>query len=478
VLKNEKKERVLVNTVSGRPLLVRRGCDFVESFLRKINETTVTDTLLELYPAQRNLLEMLWRHGVIVDGEASEEIAAPSLEPRRRSAMSLYLLVAQGCTLDCIYCSAGRESFAKARRPIMANDVAQMAVERCLQSLDPDGRLQVVFFGGEPLLNWPVVKHTIDYWENELRHRYRDRRIHFHLTTNLTQFPSDLIERAKNHDITFLVDIDGPAHLHDTLRPFCGGSPSHARIIKNIHRLRGSGIKFELRTTVTRHNVEHLVEIAAHHKELGSQGTAFVPVTPINSDEVILPSDWYPDPEVFAAGLKAVYESGLFPPSSVFPINQYMKKIDAEGAHCISCGAPFLNTPNVTVDGDVYPCSYWTGIERFKVGNIRDPRVFENASSLSADLLRRIHIDDDPSCRVCELKYICGGGCPVNRVSLRTHPKCSEESCRYGKEIVCRPFKSMMSMLIWEAARRQTEAVVGWTAHLNGEGTAGSQLPC
>lgn len=106
---------------------------------------------------------------------------------------------------------------------MMSEDTAHRAVSMMLDRIRPGGTLSIVFFGGEPLLNWPLAKSVIKDCQENLKPSYPDKTIRFDLTTNLTLFPDDLAQVCRENDVSVLVDVDGPADIHDLTRPFKGG---------------------------------------------------------------------------------------------------------------------------------------------------------------------------------------------------------------------------------------------------------------
>lgn len=468
ILKDKKGRGVFVNTIKSKPLLIRKGLNYVNFFCQEADQIKDTSKLVEKYPKEKNLIQFLLAHDILIDESDNERKSITQIIEREdysqlknqnrnaRSEMSLYLLLSQSCNLKCIYCLNGQKTYQKTKSLMMPEVVAFRAIDVCLQSLSPGGRLEIVFFGGEPLLNWPLVKSCVAKCEKNFRKKYKDRQINYHLTTNLSIFPDDLTEWAVKHKFSFLVDIDGPAVYHNLLRPFPNKRPSHSIVSNNIKRLADKGFKVSLRATITSHNVNVMQEIAQHHLELGVNNTAFVALSPVNSDEFIMPQSWYPDPQKYINGLKKIFNNNLYSPENLFPINEYLRKIDLQTAHCIACGAPFGNTPTVAVNGDVYPCIYWVGISRLKMCNIFDPFPFKD-SMLTKKLIHELHVDNIPQCRKCAWRYMCGGGCPVYRVLVYNNPYSHKETIKYVKDITCKTSKEMLSMLIWDRANKQIQ---------------------
>ncbi|HNQ90633.1 MAG TPA: radical SAM protein [Verrucomicrobiota bacterium] len=381
------------------------------------------------------------------DAGAPHQIAAPA---GTRTAVSLYLLLSQSCNLACTYCLNGQQTYQKSQNLRMPQQIALQAIHRFFETLAPGGALEIVFFGGEPLLNWPLAREIVVHCEGLQRTDPLGRRFRYHLTSNLTLLSRDVIEWAKRHAITFLCDVDGPPELHDACRPFRSGRGSFAAIERSLRRLRKERLAVSMRCTVTSTNQEQMAETAALHRDLGGVSSAFVPVNPVTSDEEILPADLLPCPRQYAEGLKAVFLQGLWQPEQLHPFNTYLGRVQGTERLCQACGAPYGNTPVVDVRGDVYPCIYLVGIRRFHLGQLQEaafPRrtVLER---MRAELdVRRID-----GCRDCVWRGLCGGGCPVGRLTVADNPLATPDHVRYCREIACRTSQTAIEALLWHYA--------------------------
>ena len=140
------------------------------------------------------------------------------------------------------------------------------------------GTVEVAFFGGEPLLQWPLIKEIITHCEEQLKPAHSDKQIHYHLTSNLTLRPADLTQWVARHKISVLCGIDGPPEIHDRCRSYRGGGTSHAQSAETIRQLVEAGCRVTLRATITSVNQDCLAEVAAHHTRLGASSSLFVPV--------------------------------------------------------------------------------------------------------------------------------------------------------------------------------------------------------
>ena len=368
---------------------------------------------------------------------------------------SMYLLLSQSCNQKCIYCLNGRGTYQSNQKIMMPDEVGLKAVETVLHSITSNGRLEIVFFGGEPLLNWDLAKKVIEHCDTQLKPRHPDKIIRYHLTTNLTLFPSDLIETALKHSITFLVNIDGPEDIHNITRPFRNGRGSFRRTAENIRKLTCAGIEVAMRATVTRHNHHRMLEVTQVHKDLGGIASAFVPLNAVDSDEFPLPNNLCPSHKEFSQGLTEVYKSGIWPIEKLYPFNEYMGRLTPGSRNNWGCGAPHGNTPVITADGRIFSCIYLVGIPKFQVGDIHEgdfPK--QDVLQMMKDIA---DISQDSECRKCSFRNLCGGGCPVWRFTIAGNPHASEDVKTYSREIACAVSKTVLTELLWTMGKEKRE---------------------
>lgn len=443
---------LLLNGATIKPILIRQGKDRVLDTLKSIDS-----------PKDERLVDFLVAHDIVVDDDDTEDYRVPDSDASckrcnpRTDGLSLYLLLSQNCNMRCVYCLNGEKTYRRGRSRQMTENVALAGIDKMARTITPGGDLEIVFFGGEPLLNWGLAKKVILYCENVVAKKLPGLKIRYNLTSNLTMFPTDLIAWAKEYRLGFLCNIDGNRALHDQTRPMKDGSGSHDRTARNISRLTRAGLSVSLRATVTARNMNELREVSRHHKELGGTGSAFVTVNAVNSDENILENSLLPDPHVVAEGLRDVAKSGLWNTTQLYPLNEFIKRIKPGQRNVWGCGAPFGNTPVLDVAGDVYACIYLVGIRRYKLGN-----VFSSAGYPDVDVVfsmqNAINIDNSQECRPCRLRYLCGGGCPVGRLTILGNPKSDEAVKTYTREIACTVNKAMVEESLWHYAEHHRMA--------------------
>jgi uncharacterized protein len=441
------------------PLLVQQGKDIVLEYLNYCIEYKSKNEILYNFP-DHLLFDALLNHGILQQqsfGQIAKDLNCFNsncdfkLMNNKKDKLTIYILLTQYCNLKCIYCLNGDETYRKNKLLMMDDYVAFKAVERGFDLLSSDGTLEIVFFGGEPLLNWSLAKKIIIFSESLILNKFPGKQCKYHLTTNLTIFPDDLLDYVSNYDISFLIDIDGPEELHNFTRPAINKEiNSFHKTTNNIKRLVDHGIKPQLRATVTSNNVNYLLEITKLHKDLGGISSAFVPLNPVNSDEIILPNEMYPNIIDFSNNLREVLESDIWDIDEKYPLNDYMARIQKRERINIACGAPYGNTLTIDVNGNVYPCIYLVGIERYFAGNVFDKNfpdgeVFET-------MMNYLDVRKNDNCRGCSYRFLCAGGCPVGRLTVENNPNVSAEALAYSKGIKCAMSKTIIDHILWSLA--------------------------
>ncbi|MFH0975881.1 MAG: radical SAM protein [Spirochaetota bacterium] len=456
---NKNGDTIFFNAENVNPVYFPQGGDDAKSIIRSLKDkgSFTSESAATVCPAE--LFDFFLEHNIIVEKNQNFQNTVKKCDNcecgQKSVSRSMYLLLSHSCNQKCIYCLNGRETYNSDHGMMMTEGVAFKSVKTVYDSISPYGNLEIVFFGGEPLLNWSLAKKVIHYCEGILKPSSPDKKVNYHLTTNLTLFPDDLVEYALMYNITFLVNIDGPEEIHNKTRPFLNGSGSFKRSVENISRLNKAGISVALRATVTKYNQHRMLEVTRTHKDIGGAGSAFVPLNAIDSDEETLPADLCPDPKVFSKGLQDVYNSGIWETQNLYPFNEYTGRLVPGYRNTWACGAPHGNTPVITADGDIFSCIYLVGIERFKIGHINN-NEFPFASVVN-DMLEITNVNSSEECANCGFRYLCGGGCPVGRFTIAGNPNASEEIKLYTREISCAVSKTVLTELIWSFAKQKKD---------------------
>ncbi len=447
-------ELLLANSFHLRPLYVKRGRERVKQILAAAAQGRTTAELQAVFADDAPLLRLLLDYHLLPDAfmprdDAREAVClTDAVRPPLKNNITLYLLVGESCNLACIYCLNGPKTYRKDNHISMSAVVARRSVEGRLEELSPGGTLEVAFFGGEPLLHWPLVKEVIRYCEGELKRAYPDKLIRYHLTSNLTLRPADLVEWVTRYDITIVCGIDGPPEIHDRCRPYPGGAPSHARSAVTIRRLVQAGVRVTLRATITSANQDRLADVAAHHTRLGAVSSLFVPVRPINSDQDFFPEEILPDPDKVIAAALELGRHGRPGKANLFPFNDFSAEIHPGVRHVVACAAPYGTNYVVRANGDVYPCIYLVGQEPYRLGN-GDGAL--DRRPLNA-MLETLHVDNREDCRECAWRYACGGGCPVMNIARIRGAEKRPGVVRYSRRITCDLSQAILADVLWGLA--------------------------
>lgn len=336
---------------------------------------------------------------------------------------------------------------------MMTDEIARKAIRQVASTLDPNGELEIVFFGGEPLLNWPLAKRIMDESESGIRKEFPSLRFRFHLTTNLTLFPPDLIDYAKKYALTFLVDVDGPPDIHDKTRPYKAGGSALVDTLRHVERLRHADIPVALRATVTSYNDARLLEVTRYHRNCGGTSSAFAPLNAVDSDGQIMPRELCPDPQRYRQGLIEVYRSDVWDIEQLHPFNEYARRFQPGYRMNHGCGAPYGNTPTITAEGKIFSCIYLVNNPQFEAGDIH-ANDFPREHVL--EWMREVTDTNRHQCRDCVFQYLCGGGCPVGLFGILRRPDTEEWARHYTRDIACATTHTVLQQLLFDTGRATT----------------------
>lgn len=465
-------ELLLANAYNLFPLYVRKGRDYIGSFVNYLQEMPRTRAhILKDYPDDEGLVDFFLNHNILISADTREivcpNIMLPDMNEHKTDGMSVYFLLTQSCNFSCIYCLNGCKTYKKNENLMMPKAVAFKALDTFAAKIKDNGRLEVVLFGGEPLLNWSLAKKIIVYCEESVKQKHPSLNLHYHATTNLGRLPNDFVKWAHDYKITVLCDVDGIKEVHNIHRPFKDGKPSFDKVCSHIKKLVTSGIPVSLRTTVTGMNEKHLLETTKLHKEIMGDSSAFVPVNLVNSDGDILPDNMIPSLDQLCVSAQELYNSKEWKLSNLFPFSTYSGNISPGHRSVVGCGAPYGNTPVVDVNGNIYPCIYLVGIPAYHIGNIIDG-TYPQTKKLQA-MADELHVDRRDDCKKCNWRYLCGGGCPVQQLIIKGREKeLTPKAQTYCERLNCDYTKKILTILLWDAAQKADEQFRSATTPMEG----------
>lgn len=324
------------------------------------------------------------------------------------------LFVTQNCNLRCVYCYGGAGEYGNPG--VMDETTALRAVDWLIERCGPvEGRIS--FFGGEPFLNFPLMKKVAGYARQQAEKR--GIRMQFTVTTNLTLLDREKLDFIRDFDVMTIASFDGPKELFDTLRPSADGSSSYDKAIKMIPELLAErGDKVNARATLMPGS-----DPAEVQSEINSRG--------------FLRSHLIPAARSLYSGIEKRDDDTAYleKPLALLSLNirrfldALNKRKEAQImslARSLEISLPardaflsreriFLGRRNykcgigrsyaaVSITGEIYPCHRFAGLEKYRIGSI-----FEN-EILNADY-RLSPVDVAEECRTCWTRYMCGGGC-------------------------------------------------------------------
>ncbi|MDP3058100.1 MAG: thioether cross-link-forming SCIFF peptide maturase [bacterium] len=347
---------------------------------------------------------------MLSDGVLNSEIP---LEPSASNAVpevkALCLHVAHDCNLRCLYCFAGTGNFG-GERTMMDFETGKAAIDFLLKSSGSRRNLEVDFFGGEPLLNFQVVKQIVAYGEKvQTEH---GKNIRFTLTTNATLLGKEEIDFLNEKKMAVVVSLDGRPEINDRMRPFNGGHGSHESVSKAIvDFVKSRDTKnYYVRGTFTRHNLDFTKDIE-HLYALGLREISLEPVVAAEKEDYAIRSEHLPRLFLEYDKLARFY---LDKEASGDGFNFFHFNMATYNGPCFAkrvtgCGAGY-DYVAITPEGELYPCHQFVGQEQFKLGNVF--LGIENFS-LSARF-RAANLYHKEDCSSCWARFLCSGGCHAN----------------------------------------------------------------
>ncbi|MCI9559409.1 thioether cross-link-forming SCIFF peptide maturase [Clostridiaceae bacterium] len=329
---------------------------------------------------------------------------------RETVVKALCLHIAHDCNLGCKYCFA-EEGEYHGRRALMSFEVGKKALDFLIVNSGNRRNLEVDFFGGEPLMNWEVVKQLVAYGRS--REQECNKRFRFTLTTNGILLNDEIMDFCNQEMSNVVLSLDGRREVNDFMRPVRSGQKSSYDIIvpkfQKFARSR-KGKDYYVRGTFTRHNLDFSEDVK-HFADLGFEQMSIEPVVaskeePYAIREEDLPRILEEYDRLAVEYIKRKKEG------KGFTFFHFM--IDLDQGPCVAkrlsgCGSG-TEYLAVTPWGDLYPCHQFVGQEDFLMGNV-------NEGVLRTDLrdeFKLCNVYAKEKCRNCFARFYCSGGCAAN----------------------------------------------------------------
>lgn len=322
---------------------------------------------------------------------------------------ALCLHVAHTCNLNCSYCFASQGKY-HGERAIMSFEVGKRALDFLIENSGSRRNLEVDFFGGEPLMNFDVVKQLVAYARSIEKEHGKNFR--FTLTTNGMNIDDDVIDFANREMSNVVLSLDGRKEIHDRFRVDYAGNGSWDRIVPKFQKLvkARAGKEYYMRGTFTHANPDFLKDIQ-QMLDLGFTELSMEPVVCAPGDPSELTDE---DMEIVKDQYEKLAELMIQRRREGRPFTFYHYMIDLTGGPCIykrisGCGSG-TEYMAVTPWGDLYPCHQFVGDEKYCLGNIWDGVKNKEIQNEFA----QCNVYARPDCQDCWAKLYCSGGCAAN----------------------------------------------------------------
>lgn len=420
---------VVLDINSGAVHLVDKEIYDLLGFYDGTNKEETIEKFSSTYPHKAIMedlaaLEDLQKQGLLF----SPEFPVPDTFKFEPILKSLCLHIAHDCNLRCGYCFAGTGDFG-GHRALMSNEIAEKAVEFAIAGSKQRHNLELDLFGGEPLVNVPVVKHVINYVRK--REKETGKNIKLTLTTNGTLLSDDIVKFLNDNRVMLVLSLDGSKATHDHMRPFAGGKGSYDAAVKGFKKVIDSrqGKNYYLRGTYTHYNT-HFADDTVSMLDVGKE-ISMEPVVGTDEPYVLTEEDW-PTLDKEYEKLARIYleKRRAGEPFDFFHFNVALDNGPCVAKRLAGCGAGheyFAITP----EGDIYPCHQFVGREKYKMGNLATGIVKKDM----VQYFRQMHVMKKPACRECWARFFCSGGCHANaELANGDIAKPYEYGCRIQKK--------------------------------------------
>ncbi len=374
--------------------------NIVNILKEKYNEEEVKEAYNELKELQEN--DVLFSEDAFIN-------IIPEVDKREPIVKALCLHIAHDCNLKCKYCFA-EEGEYHGKRSLMSVEVGKKAIDFLIKNSGSRKNLEIDFFGGEPLMNFDVVKEIVEYGRSlEKEH---GKKFRFTMTTNGILLNDEIADYINKNMHNAVLSLDGRKEINDKMRVRAGGQGSYDNIVPKFVKMAEdrNQMDYYVRGTFTRNNLDFAKDVL-HLADLGFKQISVEPVVTDEKEDYAIRREDLPvifeEYEKLAKEMIKRKEEGKW-------FNFFHFMIDLTGGPCahkrlVGCGSG-TEYLAVTPEGDLYPCHQFVGQDEFKMGS-----VFEGV--LRQDTRRNfegLNVYTKPACKNCWAKFYCSGGCAAS----------------------------------------------------------------
>ena len=374
----------------------------------------IRDALKEKYTAQEldeviSELKQLEELGALNAPDNYDDVKQVT-EPGVVKSMCLH--AAHDCNLRCKYCFAATGDFCMGERKLLPYEVGKAAIDWLVAHSGKRVNLELDFFGGEPLMNFPVVKRLVEYGRSI--EKEKNKHFKFTMTTNCVLMNDEIMDFLNKEMSNVVISIDGRREVHDRMRPTINGKGSYDIIMNKaqefVRRRNACDKEYYVRGTFTGFNKDFGNDVL----HLADQGFDQISVEPVVTDpkcEYALREEDLPEIREEYERLAQIYmdrrANGKW-------FNFFHFMVDLEGGPCLrkrltGCGAGNEYVA-VTPDGDIYPCHQFVGRDGYRMGSVLDG-TFDR--DIQAKFAHNTVLNKE-KCRDCWARFFCSGGCAAN----------------------------------------------------------------
>ena len=322
---------------------------------------------------------------------------------------ALCLHIAHDCNLACKYCFADEGEY-HGKRELMSYEVGKKALDFLVANSGSRTNLEVDFFGGEPLMNFEVVKQLVKYGRS--LEEPNNKKFRFTLTTNGVLLDDDILEFANKEMSNLVLSLDGRKEVHDLMRPRRGGQGSYDTVVPKFIKAAESRnqMNYYVRGTYTRNNLDFAKDVI-HMADLGFEQISVEPVVADKSESYAIREE---DIDTLIKQYDELTAEMIKRKKEGKPFNFFHFMIDLSGGPCVAkrlsgCGSG-TEYLAVSPSGELYPCHQFMGMKDFLLGNVDEGIIRTDIR----DEFKLCNVYAKEKCKNCFAKFYCSGGCAAN----------------------------------------------------------------
>lgn len=414
------KYNIVLDVCSGAVHVVDEVAYEIIAMFETNNKETIIKAMKEKFGSREDISDSdieecynqvvkLKESGALFAPDTFESMAGTLKAKTAGVVKALCLHIAHTCNLNCSYCFASQGKY-HGERAMMSFEVGKRALDFLIENSGTRKNLEVDFFGGEPLMNFDVVKQLVAYARSIEKEKNKNFR--FTLTTNGVLIDDDVIDFANRECSNVVLSLDGRKEIHDRFRVDYNGNGSWEKIVPKFQEFvkKREGKNYYMRGTFTHANPDFLKDIETM-LDLGFNELSMEPVVCAEGDPSQLTMDDLP---IVMEQYEKLAELMLKKDQEGKPFTFYHYMIDLTGGPCIykrisGCGSG-TEYMAVTPWGDLYPCHQFVGDEKFRLGDI-----YEGVTNKAIqDEFAACNVYAHPECRDCWARLYCSGGCAAN----------------------------------------------------------------